>query len=76
MLELFIGCVTFTPEGHDDMYYHLEMTAESYPTKEQADELKDFLQPHTVEIIDEVVFLIDATTAETIWNKEETLPTQ
>ncbi len=71
-MDLLIGCRTDIP-NQDSYYYHLEMTAEEYPTENQREELRNFLQPLTVEIIDEVVFLIDSQSGALIWSipKEE-----
>lgn len=70
MLELFIGCKMNVPNGKDE-YFNLEMEAESYPDKENIEELKDFLQCNYVDIIDEVVYCIDKTTADLIWGVSE-----
>lgn len=68
MYDLFIGCRTDIPV-RQDWFFNVEMTADSYPTEDQAEELKDFLQPHTLEIIDEVVYVMDANSGELIWEK-------
>jgi len=70
MLELFVGCRTDVP-NRPSYFYHLEMTADSYPSIDSREELKDFLQPNVAEIIDEVVFLVDASSGSLIWNVKE-----
>ena len=68
-MDIYVGCRTDVP-NLDPYFYWLEMTVEEYPTQDQAEALKDFLQPTTVEIIDEVVFVLDARTGELIWTTE------
>lgn len=67
MLELYVGCKTEVPGVYKDMFFNIEMTAESYPSIERRDELKEFLNENTSEIVDEVTHVIDKTTGELIW---------
>lgn len=69
-MELFVGCRTDVP-NRPSYYYHLEMTADSYPSIDCREELKEFLQPNVAEIIDEVVFLVDAESGFLVWNVPE-----
>ena len=71
MRELIIGCVTYVPEM-SNLYFNLDMKVhEGYtPTMEQREELKNFLQPHFVDIIDDVVYIIDVETMKLIWEIE------
>jgi len=67
MIELIIGCLVKTSEG--DKFFNVEMDSESYPTVEQSDKLKDFLNENTINIIDEVVYCIDKASSDMIWEK-------
>lgn len=67
MLNLYVGCKTEVPGVYDDMYYNIEIEAETYPSIEKRDQLKQFLNDNTSEIVDDVRYVIDKTTGELIW---------
>jgi len=68
MTNLAIGCVTRLPDPMPDRYFNLDMgVTGEYPEQDQAEELKNFLQPHIAEIIDEVVYVIDLDRDKMIW---------
>lgn len=58
------------PGVYNDMYYNIEMQSETYPSIEQRQELRDFLNDNTSEIVDDVRYIVDATTGELVWEVE------
>jgi len=71
MKGIFVGCVTRLPEPHSDRYFNVEMDVDEYPLKEQAKDLVDFIQPNTVNIVDEVVYVIDKISGLKVWEIED-----
>jgi len=67
MTDILIGCRTIVPNGKD-RYFNMKMTVEYYPTKEDSEELKEFLTPHTPNIIDDIVYIMDK--GDIIWKRE------
>lgn len=66
MIEIFVGCVTYL-DGYPNRYFNVPMGVDSYPTKEDRQELVEFLQPYIAEIIDDVVFIVDIELQTKIW---------
>ncbi|RKX80506.1 MAG: hypothetical protein DRP58_13095 [Spirochaetes bacterium] len=67
MRDIIVGCVTRLPNPLADRYFNMEMSVDNYPTKEDRQELVDFLQPHINEIVDDVVYIIDTEWNMKIW---------
>ena len=66
-INLLVGCKTEIP-NNDDMFFNIEMEAEEYPSINDRDRLRNFLNSHTREIIDDVVYVIDKSSGSIIWD--------
>lgn len=67
MIELYVGCKTKVPGAYKDMHYIIEVESHCYPSIDRRNELIDFLNENSSEIVDEVTHIIDKTTGELIW---------
>ena len=66
MLSLYIGCKTEIP-GYKDLYFNIEVEASTYPLKNERVKLAVLLNKNSPEIIDDVMYVVDKTTGEIIW---------
>ena len=69
-INLLVGCKTEIP-GNPDVFFNIEMQSEEYPSINDRDRLRNFLNLHTREIIDDVVYVVDSNTKEIIWEVED-----
>ncbi|RLB73463.1 MAG: hypothetical protein DRH06_10595 [Deltaproteobacteria bacterium] len=65
-MNIFVGCVTYL-HNQPNRYFNIEMSVDNYPTKDDRQDLVDFLQPHTAEIIDDVVYIVDIESQLKVW---------
>lgn len=70
LIPIFVGCMRVVEE-HRMGFFNCELAVQTYPGYEQADELRDFINENTAEIVDEVLYVMDATTGDMIWEKPE-----
>lgn len=72
-MELIVGCVTRMPDGYDDRYFNVEVIGDRLTDGCEINlhYLMEDIQPMVAEIVDEIVYLIEAYSGDLLWAKQE-----